>query len=307
MSDTDLEIIDMDETDSTAVEKTKSAATPAIELTQLYLKEIGFSPLLTAAEEQSLSRQARQGDQNARHRLIESNLRLVVNIARHYLLSKMDFLDLISEGNLGLMRAAEKFNPDLGYRFSTYATWWINHFIERAIVNQGRTVRIPVHVAAKVQAYNRATRELAQTLDHPPTTQEIANFMNKSQEKVARLSHVRQNISSLDAPAYRQDDDSVTLGENLVDENNPDPATILHETHLRDLMHSWLQQLEETQREIIARRFGLLGHDKMTFEAIGVALNISHEKARYVQINAIKKLREIIRDHAGKNIIIDDL
>jgi RNA polymerase nonessential primary-like sigma factor len=283
----------------------KNAALPAVEITQLYLNEIGFSPLLNADEEHSLSKQYLAGDQDAKKHLIESNLRLVVNIARHYLTSGMDFLDLISEGNLGLIRAVEKFNPDLGYRFSTYATWWIHQFISRAIINQSRTVRIPVHVSQELRRYNQAARELAKNLHHKPKAFEIAASVGKSQKKVEKMLYMQGEIRSIDMPLFKNETDGATLSDNLVDQNNPDPANILHDMKLHELVESWLQELEPLPREIIMRRFGLSDYEKNTFEEISKVVNLNAEKVRYIQITAMRKLRNLIRNRIGQRAMED--
>lgn len=267
----------------------------AAELAHLYFKEIGYSPLLSAEEEYELAIKTQAGDETAKKKIIESNLRLVVKIARHYAYnSNMEFLDLVEEGNLGLIRAAEKFKPELGYRFSTYATFWINHFIGRAIKNQSRTVRVPIHINAELNIYNRTARDLAKELEREPTTQEIAEALNESPEKVHKLMSMRQETSSLDAPLY-DNEDNFTLTDSIVDQNNLDPAIFLQETNLKELLESWLQKLDYLPREVIMRRFGLNNYDKETYEQIGKELNIHPEKARHIQITALQKMRQIIK------------
>ena len=282
------------------VKKTKEDATT--ELAQLYFKEIGFSPLLNAKDEYDLAINAQNGNQDARKRLIESNLRLVVKIARHYIpSSNIDFLDLIEEGNLGLMRAVEKFKPELGYRFSTYATFWINHFIGRAIKNQSRTVRLPIHIDAELNVYNRTARALAKELEREPTSQEIATALDQTPEKINKLSILQQKTSSLDAPIFT-DENSSTLSDSIIDQNNPDPSIILHETKTKELINSWLQQLDHLPSEVIKRRFGLNDYEKQTFEQIGKELGMHHEKARHIHINALKKLRQFMKGYKDQDI-----
>jgi len=283
------------------VKKTKEDVTT--EIAQLYFKEIGFSPLLNAKDEYDLSINTQRGNQEARKQLIESNLRLVVKIARHYIpSSNIDFLDLIEEGNLGLMRAVEKFKPELGYRFSTYATFWINHFIGRAIKNQSRIIRLPIHIDAELNVYNRTARALAKDLEREPTSQEIANVLEQTPEKINKLSILQQKTSSLDAPIFT-DESSATLSDSIVDQNNPDPSVILHETKTKELIGAWLQKLEPTPREVIKRRFGLDDYEKQTFEQIGKELGIHHEKARHIHINALKKLRQFMKGYNDQDIL----
>ena len=193
--------------------------------TQLYLNEIGFSPLLTAEEEVYYARLIAKGDQYARKRMIESNLRLVVKIARHYNNRGLQFLDLIEEGNLGLMHAVEKFDPERGFRFSTYATWWVRQAIERAIMNQARTVRLPIHVVKELNVYLQAARELTQKLDHKPTADEIAKWLDRPFEEVERMLGLNEHITSVDAPASSEAEKP--LLETLSDNRENDPEHIL--------------------------------------------------------------------------------
>ncbi|MDQ5899082.1 MAG: polymerase nonessential primary-like sigma factor, partial [Pseudomonadota bacterium] len=208
--------------------------------TQLYLNEIGFSPLLTAEEEVYYARLIAKGDQDARKRMIESNLRLVVKIARHYNNRGLQFLDLIEEGNLGLMHAVEKFDPERGFRFSTYATWWVRQAIERAIMNQARTVRLPIHVVKELNVYLQAARELTQKLDHKPTSDEIAKWLDRPFEEVERMLGLNEHITSVDAPASSEADKP--LLETLSDNRENDPEHILEGENLRKRLEGWLKQ-----------------------------------------------------------------
>ena len=196
-----------------------------LDATQLYLNEIGFSPLLTAEEEVYYSRRALKGDEASRKRMIESNLRLVVKIARRYINRGLSLLDLIEEGNLGLIRAVEKFDPERGFRFSTYATWWIRQTIERAIMNQTRTIRLPIHVVKELNVYLRASRELAQKLDHEPSAEEIANLVDKPVEDVERMLGLNERISSVDTPVGGGTDKS--LLDTIADQDSSDPESLL--------------------------------------------------------------------------------
>jgi RNA polymerase nonessential primary-like sigma factor len=290
------------ENEDTESKETDFTASPAIEITQLYLREIGFSPLLTAAEEIQLAKATQQGDIKARNRLIESNLRLVVKIARHYLTSSLEFLDLIEEGNFGLMRAIEKFDPDLGYRFSTYATWWIHQFIERAVTNQGRSVRLPAHVAAQLNTYKRAARELSKkNTGHEPSAKEIAALVEQPLEKVEKILNARHHASSLNAQNFKEEGNA-TIADTIPDLTTPDPALLLQNQQITKFLYIWINQLEDLPKEIILRRFGLGDHEKMTLEEVGKILGLSQEKVRYIQFNALRKLRQFIRNHFGKDM-----
>src|SRR5690554_3091140 len=199
-----------------------------MDATQLYLSEIGYSPLLSAEEEVHFSRLALKGDAKARARMIESNLRLVVKIARRYTNRGLALLDLVEEGNLGLIRAVEKFDPERGFRFSTYATWWIRQTIERAIMNQTRTIRLPIHVVKELNTYLRAARELAQTLDHEPTAEDIAEKLDVSVDDVSRMLRLNERISSMDSPIGGGDNDK-SLIDMLTDENDYGPEGEMQE------------------------------------------------------------------------------
>ncbi len=263
-----------------------------MDATRLYLSEIGFSPLLTAEEEVFYARKAQKGDESARKRMIESNLRLVVKIARRYLNRGLALLDLIEEGNLGLIRAVEKFDPERGFRFSTYATWWIRQTIERAIMNQTRTIRLPIHVVKEINVYLRASRQLAQNLDHEPTPEEIAEVVDKPVEDVKRMLGLNERVTSVDVPLGRDADKS--LLDAIPDENNTDPSDILQDADMRGNIDVWLAQLSEKQREVLERRFGLHGHDVSTLEEVGNQIGVTRERVRQIQIEALKRLRDIM-------------
>ncbi len=266
--------------------------TASPDATQLYLSEIGFAPLLSPGEELEVALLARQGNPAARKRMIESNLRLVVKTARHYLGRGLLFLDLIEEGNLGLMHAVEKFDPSLGFRFSTYATWWIRQSIERAIMNQRRTIRLPIHKIKELNVYLRAARQLTQELDHEPTCEEIAKRVDKPLEEIQYMLELSKDTTSLDVPVAK--DTERSLAETLVDETNVDPVELLSDADMHQHVHLWFNELSSKQKEILARRFGLYGHDKQTLEEVGGAIGLTRERVRQIQIEAIKKLHDIV-------------
>ncbi|GAB4359334.1 MAG: RNA polymerase sigma factor RpoS [Gammaproteobacteria bacterium] len=264
-----------------------------MDATRLYLNEIGFSPLLTAEEEVYYARRAQKGDDASRKRMIESNLRLVVKIARRYLNRGMPLLDLIEEGNLGLIRAVDKFDPELGFRFSTYATWWIRQTIERAIMNQTRTIRLPIHVVKEINVYLRAARQLAQKLDHEPTAEEIANLLDKPIGEVKRMLGLNERIASVDTPIGKDEDKS--LLDSIPDEQNQDPSEHLVSEDLYNNLEIWLSQLNDKQREVVERRFGLHGYEKATLEEVGNEIGVTRERVRQIQMDALRRLREIMR------------
>jgi len=263
-----------------------------LDATRLYLSEIGFSPLLSAEEEVHYSRLAQSGDESGRKRMIESNLRLVVKIARRYLNRGLALLDLIEEGNLGLIRAVEKFDPERGFRFSTYATWWIRQTIERAIMNQTRTIRLPIHVVKEINVYLRAARHLTQTLDHEPSPEEIADLLDKPIDEVKRMMGLNERVTSVDVPLGRDADKS--LLDAIPDENNLDPSELLQDEDIRGNIDLWLDKLSDKQREVVERRFGLHGYDVSTLEEVGAEIGVTRERVRQIQIEALKRLREIL-------------
>jgi RNA polymerase nonessential primary-like sigma factor len=263
-----------------------------LDATQLYLNEIGFSPLLSADEEKHFARMAIRGEEAGRKRMIESNLRLVVKIARRYLNRGLSLLDLIEEGNLGLIRAVEKFDPERGFRFSTYATWWIRQTIERAIMNQTRTIRLPIHVVKELNVYLRAARELTQKLDHEPTAEEVATMLDKPVEDVKRMFGLNERISSVDTPLGPDSDKS--LLDTIADIHVSDPAELLQDSDMRASIGHWLTELSEKQREVIARRFGLRGYESSTLEEVGREIGLTRERVRQIQVEALKRLREIL-------------
>ncbi|CUA82935.1 RNA polymerase sigma factor RpoS [Pseudidiomarina woesei] len=265
-----------------------------MDATQLYLSEIGYSPLLTAEEEVHFSRLALKGDAKARARMIESNLRLVVKIARRYTNRGLALLDLVEEGNLGLIRAVEKFDPERGFRFSTYATWWIRQTIERAIMNQTRTIRLPIHVVKELNSYLRAARELAHTLDHEPTAEDIAEKLDVSVADVTRMLRLNERVTSVDTPMGGSDNDKA-LVDMLTDDNDYGPEGEMQENDVREHIMTWLENLNEKQREVLARRFGLLGYEPATLEDVGREIGLTRERVRQIQVEALRRLRDMLR------------
>jgi RNA polymerase nonessential primary-like sigma factor len=260
--------------------------------TRLYLNEIGESKLLSAEEEVLYARLAQQGDEHARGRMIVSNLRLVVKIARRYLNRGLPLLDLIEEGNLGLIRAVEKFDPERGFRFSTYATWWIRQTIERAIMNQTRTVRLPIHVVKEINVYLKATRVLAQQLDHEPSTEEVADLLDKPIGEVKRMLGLNERIASVDTP-YGKDADK-PLVDLLQDDAVQDPSDDIQDEDINTNLEHWLDKLSDKQREVVERRFGLHGYEHSTLERVAQELGVTRERVRQIQMDALRRLRDIL-------------
>lgn len=289
---------------SLVARKNKTSESPArrvVDATSMYLKEIGFVPLLTASEEVLYSRKFQQGCERSRHMMIESNLRLVVKISRRYLNRGLELLDLIEEGNIGLMRAVEKFDPELGYRFSTYATWWIRQTIERAIMNQTRTIRLPVHVVKELNIYLRASRKLAQRLDHDPTPEEIAAEVNKPIKDVLKILSLSERVSSIDAQIADQDK---ALIDTVADISTLSPESQTETNNLSSVLEGWLQQLPEKQREVLVRRFGLMHHNEQTLEHIGSEIGLTRERVRQIQVDGLRRLRDLLHQH---DLSSDDL
>ena len=272
----------------------RSVSNGDMDATRLYLNEIGVATLLTAEEEVKYSRMAQKGIEEGRKRMIECNLRLVVKIARRYLNRGLPLLDLIEEGNLGLIRAVEKFDPERGFRFSTYATWWIRQTIERGLMNQTRTIRLPIHVVKEINIYLRASRELTQKLDHEPSPEEIANLLDRPVEDVQKMFRLNERISSIDVP-MGPDADRPLL-DAIPDTNNPEPFAFLQDESMRDSLDKWMMQLNDKQREVVDRRFGLHGYDSATLEEVGNEIGVTRERVRQIQLEALKRLREILEN-----------
>lgn len=263
--------------------------------TKLYLNEIGFVPLLTAKEELRLAKQIARGNKKARSLMIESNLRLVVKIARRYLHCGMEFSDLIEEGNLGLIKAVERFDAKMGFRFSTYATWWIRQTIERAIMNQARTVRLPIHILRELNYCRRKTRELTKSLARELSSDEVAKILDKPVAKIQQMMSLNTNTVSLDAPLF-DDGASESFVDGFEDQNNVDPAVSMQRSAMEKLIFEGMSKLTEQQRDVLCRYFGLGGCNRMSLDEIGMIIGCSREKVRQLQLNALRKLRSALNE-----------
>ncbi len=276
---------------------TQSSRLP--DFTTLYLNEIGRRKLLSAEEELVLSRKVASGDRKSKNLMIEANLRLVVTIAKRYLNRGLSLLDLIEEGNLGLIRAVEKFDPELGYRFSTYATWWIKQNIDRALMNQCRTIRLSVHVMKELNACLKIAPELSDELGRIPSEEEISVRSGKSLKQLRKLLHNNIHTSSADIPLAS--DQELTMMDVLADADFSDPAIQLQENDFQSSLEHWIDQLPDKQSEILARRFGLRGFDSSTLEDVGKEVGLTRERVRQIQIEALKKLKRLI-EREGLNL-----
>ena len=263
----------------------------SLDPTRLYLDEIGVSPLLTAEEEKTLARCARDGDEAARQRMIECNLRLVVKIAKRYSNRGLPLLDLIEEGNLGLIRAVEKFDPERGFRFSTYATWWIRQAIERGIMNQSREVRLPVHVIKDINACLRAARRMRQRTGRAPGMQELANQLGRDSGEVRRLMALHERVT---LSGNGRDENGDGLVERLAAKRSAEPSRCAHRDDVNAIVDHWVWELGDTQRAVVERRFGLHGYRRETLESIGREIGVTRERVRQIQLDALKKLRGML-------------
>jgi RNA polymerase primary sigma factor len=264
----------------------KSVADPV----RMYLKEIGRIPLLTREEEIRLAQRVEAGDMKAKQELIDANLRLVVSIAKKYIGRGMTFLDLIQEGNKGLIRAVEKFDWTKGFKFSTYATWWIRQAITRSIADQARTIRIPVHMVETINKLMRTSRRLMQELGREPTPEEIGEAMEMDPEKVKEIFKIAQNTTSLEAPVGEGDDDS-TLGDFISDDRQQSPYDATSQQMLRENVEEVLEALSDREAKVLKMRFGLAGNKMMTLEEVGKQFGVTRERIRQIEAKALRKLK----------------
>lgn len=272
---------------------TESTDDDARSSTTSYFNEIGLIPLLTAQQEAELGRRVQAGEDKARRELIEANLRLVVSAARNYASRGLPLLDLIAEGNLGLIRAVEKFDPERGFRFSTYAMWWIRQAIERALIQQVRTVRLPVHVVRELAQVLRAGRELALSLGRTPTLDEIAARAQKTTVEVAELFSYNERVSSLEQPLPGEEDR--ILLDSIADEHEEDPFALLASASDENRLGDWLDALPARQRDVIVRRYGLEDHAAQSLAEISAELGVTRERVRQIQLEALARLRKLSR------------
>jgi len=270
--------------------------------TRLYLSEIGVSPLLTADEEKHFSRRAHRGDESARHRMIESNLRLVVKIARRYVNRGLPLLDIIEEGNLGLMHAVEKFDPERGFRFSTYATWWIRQAIERAIMNQSGTVRLPIHIIKDINSCLRAAKSIRQMQDRQATAAEIADYLNRKVADVERLLSLRNRVTI----RAGQSEDGGEPVDRLEARQDREPSRCAQKEIVNEIVERWVGELNEKQQAVVERRFGLHGYRRATLEQIGSDIGVTRERVRQIQLAALKNLRAMMESHGISGDVIFD-
>jgi RNA polymerase sigma factor (sigma-70 family) len=268
-------------------------ASDDLDTIKLYLKEIRKSSLLTFAEEQALAKRVQEGDAEARAKMIESNLRLVVSIGKRYINRGLPFSDVIEEGNLGLIRAVEKFEYERGFKFSTYASWWIRQAIERAIANQVRIIRLPVHVAELANSYTRTVRKLTQRLGREPINEEVAKEMRVPLQRIRTISQVTRETYSLDMLISAEGED--TLQDVLSDENTPSPSAASDERLRRQYLSEWMSGLPNTERSVLEMRYGLNRANPRTLDSIGRQFGITRERVRQIENQAIRKLRNFTR------------
>lgn len=281
--------------DSREVDKIKKVSARSSDSTQIYLNELNKSTLLTAEEEIHFGRLVQQGDQPARQRMIESNLRLVVKISKKYMNRGLPMLDLIEEGNLGLIRAVEKFDPEKGFRFSTYATWWIRQTTERAIMNQTRTIRLPIHIIKEMNIYLRKARELSQELDREASAEDVAEVTGKPVEVIEKMFRMHADKTSSLNVSISKDSDQQLL-DTVADEDSKEPTDILQLEEIRDNLDQWLELLSDKQREVISRRFGVRGHHLSTLEQVANEMGVTRERVRQIQMGALKSLKSILEN-----------
>ncbi len=268
---------------------------------RMYLKEIGTVPLLSAEEELRLAKRKAEGDQNAKDRLIEANLRLVVSIAKRYTGRGMSFLDLVQEGNLGLIKGVEKFNYDKGFKLSTYATWWIRQSVTRALADQARTIRVPVHMVETINRMSKMQRKLTLELGYEPSSAELAQALDMSESKVLEIMQIAREPASLETPIGEEDDSN--LGDFVADNNTVTPEANIESVMLREHIDQLLMDLKERERQVIVLRFGLEDGHPRTLEEVGKEFNVTRERIRQIEAKALRKLRNPVRSKKIKDFL----
>ena len=301
LDDDDIDLSEEEEIDMENIDLSVPEGVSIEDPVRMYLKEIGKVPLLSAEEEISLAKRMENGDEEAKKRLAEANLRLVVSIAKRYVGRGMLFLDLIQEGNLGLIKAVEKFDYRKGYKFSTYATWWIRQAITRAIADQARTIRIPVHMVETINKLIRVSRQLLQELGREPTPEEIAEEMHMSVERVREILKISQEPVSLETPIGEEEDSH--LGDFIQDDNVPVPADAAAFTMLKEQLEEVLGTLTEREQKVLRLRFGLDDGRARTLEEVGKEFNVTRERIRQIEAKALRKLRHPSRSRKLKDFL----
>lgn len=269
---------------------------------RMYLKEIGKVPLLSAEEEIELAKRMENGDQEAKKRLAEANLRLVVSIAKRYTGRGMSFLDLVQEGNLGLIKGVEKFDPDKGFKLSTYATWWIRQSVTRALADQARTIRVPVHMVETINRMSKMQRKLTLELGYEPSTAELANALDMPEEKVLEIMQIAREPASLETPIGEEDDSN--LGDFVADNNTVTPEQNVESVMLREHIDILLQDLKDREKQVIVLRFGLEDGHPRTLEEVGKEFNVTRERIRQIEAKALRKLRNPVRSKKIKDFLM---
>jgi len=288
---------------SPTVERRKNTDRRTTDPTQIYLNELSNSKLLTAEEEIKYGRLVQKGDMPARQIMIESNLRLVVKISRRYMNRGIPLLDLIEEGNLGLIRAVEKFDPEKGFRFSTYATWWIRQTIERAIMNQSRTIRLPIHIIKEMNGYLKTAQELTHLLEREASAQDVADATGQPLKTIEKMFRMHaENVTSIDV-TFGKDSDQ-PLMDIVADDEAKEPIDILQEEGISKGLEHWLGQLTDKQSEIISRRYGLRGYHVSTLEQVANEMSVTRERVRQIQMGALKSLKIILEKEGLSSSIL---
>ncbi len=313
INDTDLLVDDsllLEPTDDELEEEEENIDLDAIDLldgvgtedpVRMYLKEIGTVPLLTAEEELRLAKRKAEGDQKAKDRLIEANLRLVVSIAKRYTGRGMSFLDLVQEGNLGLIKGVEKFNYDKGFKLSTYATWWIRQSVTRALADQARTIRVPVHMVETINRMSKMQRKLTLELGYEPSPAELAAALDMTESKVLEIMQIAREPASLETPIGEEDDSN--LGDFVADNNTVTPEANVEAVMLREHIDLLLQDLKDRERQVIVLRFGLEDGHPRTLEEVGREFNVTRERIRQIEAKALRKLRNPVRSKKMKDFL----